>query len=949
MPNDAEHPPEGDERIARFAGWLRSLHLEAGEPSLSEISKLSVGKFGIHISKASLSEWLTGKRLPPWEKVEHLARFLGGEEGVNECKRRWRIARGEIAEPDRRWPVWIGSKLTRPDSFQPRQVERAALAAAGVTGRAAIVSGFPGTGKTHLAAAYAAELMPHDAADSSKCMVDLTVWAPAGKRVDIVTAYAAAAAQVGIGDPADPDETAHKFLDWLDITDARWLVVLDNVTDAKAVAGLWPVPRPGTGQVIGTTSRTDSTLFEGRDKVLLEAFTDDQANTYLNEALNPSLSDDPASVATALQRLPLALAHAVAFMNDRHLRCASYRDLFDKRKHSLQDLFPDEAELFGREALLTVAATMSLAIDRANQAKPAGVAGALLELGCLLDPNGIPLDAFHTLPAHAYIAGRTDLEIDDVTALVVTSALANLDRFSIATRDAHAIRIHALVQHAAHDLLLGIPTLADSATIIAAEMLIAVWPDVERDRYQAQLLRANTTTLASTLHERVLWGHGSGAHPVLFRAARSLGRAGLLADAIEAYRALHVRALERLGPDHLETLGIRGNLAYWRGVAGDAAGAAIASEALFKDRLRVLGPDHPDTLKSRSSLAHWRAEAGNPAGAAAGFAALKNDHLQVLGPDHPDTLVTRNNLAVSRGMAGDPAGAAAELESLLDDRLRVSGSDHPETLRTRSNLADWRRLAGDPAGALVEFAALLTDLERVLGAENPYTLDTRGRLASSRGEAGDLNGAAEAFKALLADQLRIVGPDHPDTLSIRNNIAHWLGRAGDPAKAAVLSEAVLKDRLRLLGPEHPDTLQSRSNLAAWRGEAGDPAGAIVEFDDLLADQIRILGPDHPGTFNSRSNRASWQGQAGDPAGAAARFDELLADELRVLGPDHPETLATRGNHAGWSGQAGDLAGAKAGYEKLLADRLRILGPDHPDTLLTRENLAYWRQQSLRDR
>ncbi|MFF9010879.1 tetratricopeptide repeat protein, partial [Streptomyces goshikiensis] len=67
--------------------------------------------------------------------------------------------------------------------------------------------------------------------------------------------------------------------------------------------------------------------------------------------------------------------------------------------------------------------------------------------------------------------------------------------------------------------------------------------------------------------------------------------------------------------------------------------------------------DHPDTLNTRGNLASWRGKAGDPAGAAQAFAELLTDDQRVLGNDHPDTLNTRGNLASWRGKAGDPAGA----------------------------------------------------------------------------------------------------------------------------------------------------------------------------------------------------------------------------------------------------------------------------------------------------
>ena len=63
-----------------------------------------------------------------------------------------------------------------------------------------------------------------------------------------------------------------------------------------------------------------------------------------------------------------------------------------------------------------------------------------------------------------------------------------------------------------------------------------------------------------------------------------------------------------LGADHPDTLTTRGNLARWRGEAGDPAGAATAYEQLLTDHLRVLGPEHPDTLTARSNLGRWRGQ-----------------------------------------------------------------------------------------------------------------------------------------------------------------------------------------------------------------------------------------------------------------------------------------------------------------------------------------------------
>ena len=143
----------------------------------------------------------------------------------------------------------------------------------------------------------------------------------------------------------------------------------------------------------------------------------------------------------------------------------------------------------------------------------------------------------------------------------------------------------------------------------AADALLAAWPDVERDTDLAQALRSGAAMLARYAPD-ALWE--PAAHPIVFRAGRSLGEAGLTADAIAYFRSAADLAARHLGPDHPSTLQARHELGYWRGESGDFAGAADSQRKLLADRLRVLGPDHPNTLGTRANLAYWRGHAATP-------------------------------------------------------------------------------------------------------------------------------------------------------------------------------------------------------------------------------------------------------------------------------------------------------------------------------------------------
>ncbi|WP_435191616.1 tetratricopeptide repeat protein [Streptomyces sp. bgisy126] len=825
---------------------------------------------------------------------------------------------------------------------------------------AAVVTGLGGVGKTQLAVHHIQQVrhasglpvpvgsVPASAAHAVAA-VDLLLWITASDAATVTAAYAQAAQELGkagipvaVGD--DVEQAAQGFLTWLQSTHQQWLVVLDDVPDAGTLRGLWPPVTP-TGRTLITTRNRDAALTEERRQISVGLFTPDEAVHYLRRRL-AGTGIDPSDaelreLADDFGHLPLALAQAASYIRENALTIEEYRA--ELAEVPLDEALPGIEGLPDRQSH-TVTAAWTLSVDYANTLTPAGLARPLLHVLALLDPNSTPAGITAATVLQEHLQQTRDAETDTsgrtVTQRDVKRALRVLHRLHLTdiTTD-HTLRTHQLLQrtlretHASEKI--------DQLGTVAADSLLETWP--ERESTTSRHYRAATASLAT--HTVLRDFNDGGLHSVLFHAGTTLGEAGQAAAAHDHYQHLHATAHQLLGPEHLDTLAARNNLARWRDEVGDPAGAANAYTELLADYLRILGPDHPHTLTTRGNLARWRGEAGDPAGAANAYTELLTDYLRILGPDHPHTLTTRNNLARWRGEAGDPAGAANAYTELLTDFLRILGPDHPHTLATRNNLANWLGRSGDAAGAANAYTELLTDYLRILGPDHPHTLTTRNNLARWRGEAGDPAGAANAYTELLADYLRILGPDHPHTLTTQGNLANWLGRSGDAAGAANAYTELLTDYLRILGPDHPHTLTARGNLARWCGETGARTGAAEAFAELLTDHLRILGPDHPQTLTARGNLARWRGEAGDPAGAAEAYAELLTDYLRILGPDHPQTLTVRNNLAVLCGEAGDHIGAADTYIQLLTDQLRILGPDHPDTLITRNNLANWRGES----
>ncbi|WP_369228765.1 FxSxx-COOH system tetratricopeptide repeat protein [Streptomyces sp. R21] len=706
--------------------------------------------------------------------------------------------------------------------------------------------GLGGAGKTQLAAHYARTVWQSGA-------LDVLVWATAATTAAVITSYAAAAAELlGSPAPTESEQAAAAFLAWLEPKagqrSCRWLVVLDDVTDPDHLSGLWPPASP-TGCTLVTTRSREPALTTGRRLIPVGVFTPAESLSYLNAVLAShhlaEPDDDAAALAHDLGHLPLALAQAVAYiaeLADVGMNCAQYRQLLSSRTTPLGDTAPDRRPDGQPEA---VAATWALSIERADALRPAGLARPMLQLAAFLDANGIPETILSSTPARTYLAqyrtthantpsaadvptppagsaddpGAADHQnvrpVPERYAHMSLSALRRLSLIDYTPKtQGTAVRVHQLVQRAVHDTLAAPQRYAVARA--AADALLATWPDIERDTALAQSLRANTTALAICAEDVIYQPH---AHAVLYRAGRSLGKAGQVTAARDYFRRLTATTTHRLGSDHLDTLTARHGFARWRGQTGDAAGAGATFAELLVDMVRVLGPDHPQTLDTRHHLAYSWGQSGDAAGAATAFAELLEDRVRVLGPDHPHTLGTRSNLARWRGEAGDAAGAATAFAELLEDRVRVLGPDHPHTLTSRNSLARWRGEAGDAAGAATAFAELLEDRVRVLGPDHPHTFNTRANLAYAWGQMGDSVRAAMAFVKLLEDTVRVLGPDHPSTLITRETLAEWWGEAGDAAGAATALAALVHDMVRVLGPDHPRTLTSRKSHSRWRRQA----------------------------------------------------------------------------------------------------------------------------------
>ena len=398
-----------------------------------------------------------------------------------------------------------------------------------------------------------------------------------------------------------------------------------------------------------------------------------------------------------------------------------------------------------------------------------------------------------------------------------------------------------------------------------------------------------------------LWALGDMERTIACLSSRE---ANIPRENLERWRPWLPRLRERFDEDSPTILALRGKVAFWTGLAGDARGRCGCPPTCCRtwSASWARPPRHARDPQQRRGLdRRGRRRAGRSSSSPRccrtwnGCWARPPRHAQ--NPQQHRALDRRD---------GRRARALRLSSELLPDRERVLGRDHPDTLRTRISIAHWTGATGDALGALRLFTELLRDLERVLGRDHPGTLTTRNNIASWTGEVGDARGRSSSSPRCCRTWNGCWGATTPTrskpATTSRTGPARRATRAGAPALLRVAAGPGAG-----AGRDHPDTLTTRNNIASWTGEVGDARGRCGSPPSCCRTGSGCWARPPRHAHHPQQHRVLDR-PGGRRARALQLFSALLPDLERVLGRDHPGTLTTRNNIAHWTGATGDARG-----------------------------------------
>jgi hypothetical protein len=640
---------------------------------------------------------------------------------------------------------------------------------------------------------------------------------------------------------------------WLCDCKQRWLLVLDNVDDARFLLS-GPASCDGQGQttnaqvirkplreylphcergsILVTTRNEEAALMlvEQRDIVSIEPMDEAQALALFKKKLGAQGDNsDVAELAAALEYMPLAIVQAAAYISQRAPRhsVAKYLEEFRKSERKRSSLLTHNNGQLRRdwEAKNSIVVTWQISFEYVQQTRPS--AADLLSLMSFFDRQGIPeallqrralqrgVQISQKEPKHDVSesdeednasqssAGDEQFEKDIV-------ALRNFCFVSVETSGT-SFEMHALVQLATRMWL-------------EANSKLEQW----KEQFISNLCAAFPT--------------GEYENWVTCRALFA-----------------HARSAVGQPPEHESSLAEWATLLYraaWYAQRmGNSTDAVTLATKSMRARKKVLGQEHQDTLSSMAMVGSAYRLGGRWADAEKLEVQVMETSKEKLAADHPSTLSSMANLASTYGNQGRWDAAEELFVQVMETRRKKLGADHPSTLTSMGNLASTYRNQGRWDAAEELEVQVMETRRKKLGADHPSTLTSMANLASTYGNQGRWDAAEELQVQVMETRKKKLGADHPDTLSSMANLASTLWNQGRWDAAEELDVQVMETRKKKLGADHPDTLTSMANLASTYGNQGRWDAAEELEVQVMETRKKKLGADHPSTLRSMNNLA----------------------------------------------------------------------------------------------
>ena len=193
-----------------------------------------------------------------------------------------------------------------------------------------------------------------------------------------------------------------------------------------------------------------------------------------------------------------------------------------------------------------------------------------------------------------------------------------------------------------------------------------------------------------------------------------------LPDAEALFKQILENRAQLLGPDHLETIRIKFDLAQLHCTQHEYEQAIKLIEEVLKGRQKKLGPGHPETVGTLATLASVHTSKGEHGAAKELLVQVLASMEKTYGPTNRRTRLTKYDLAKSHRELGEYDIAAKLMKEVLDGDIAQHGLMHHEVVSSMHQLAKVYKLQGrEDAEALYQQA---DEIAEAIGAPEASTV-----------------------------------------------------------------------------------------------------------------------------------------------------------------------------------------------------------------------------------
>ncbi|MFH1679589.1 MAG: tetratricopeptide repeat protein, partial [Candidatus Eisenbacteria bacterium] len=718
--------------------------------------------------------------------------------------------------------------------------------------RTRVIHGLGGVGKSQVALQYAHRYSYE---------YDYVWWMNAEDRAGLSGDYVKAARSLetigelklpGSGPEYEP-EIVNAMRDWLDAND-RWLVIMDNASGQRDLRGFIPSSSSSSGHLLITSRNPDWDYPCHHLGVMSE-------EAAVDLLLSMTESDDregAAALARELGYLPLALAHAAAYMSRRGMEMTfgEYLERFRQKGLDVQDKLNLPR---GPEA--TLSTTWEMALERIGDQSPAGL--QLMDLCSYLAPTEIREEFIREAP-DALPEGPLRKAVSD--ACLWDDCVDAPRSYSMIDKTKGLISLHRLVQMAVKRRL------NEEERKVWARTAVALVERIFRQSPAGMVRREYLDALQVHAKTAVREANELGVDPVLTvevqqRVGRMFAERAKWNDAKEMLRAALELCETKLEGNKSTSASVRAALgrmeylegqhtraeASFRRALGDLSGRSIQSESGVLGLCSVPGGERTWDLELMAAVLTDYGKLLRESGRHEPSRELLTHALALrrerLGSDAPETIDSLNGLAELNYKMSRNEEALEQLQEVLDHRLRRAGpreradAEGPERrpeaaydiaiAAARDNLGLALDRVGRSEEAEEQHLKALEIRERELGPDHPKTAQTKHNLAVIYRVRPERRADAKRLLNEAIEAIGAVNRGHPDLLQALKTLAwtHVMAAEVDEARAVwKRREAVQKQMLA-------DALETYDRASESDREA--VSDALSRTIRLYTSQIRI--------------------------------------------------------------------------------------------------------------